>query len=104
MYGGDEKFARIHKRVVKRGIISNRESEVCDVLRKLKADIDTQIILNSAILQNDSYFEGVVRNQVSIGLNELKVKAELRDKKDISTLISRQYLNQYHTGLEARPF
>ncbi len=104
MYGGDEKFARIHKRVVKRGIISNRESEVCDVLRRLKSDIDTQIMLNSAILQNDSYFEGVVRNQVSVGLNELKVKAELKDKKDISTLISRQYLNQYHTGLEARPF
>lgn len=104
MYGGDEKFARIHKRVVKRGIISNRESEVCDVLRGLKSDIDTQIILNSEILQNDPYFEGVVRNQVTIGLNKLKVMAEPKDKKGISTLISRQYLNQYHTGLEARPF
>ena len=104
MYNGDEKFARIHKRVVKRGIISKRESEVCDVLKRLKSDIDGQIILNSAILQNDPYFEGTVKRLVGTGLNELRVKAELKDKRDISELISRQYLNQYHTGLEARPF
>lgn len=104
MYNGDEKFARIHKRVVKRGIISQKETEVCDVLKRLKSDVDGQIMLNSAILQNDPYFEGTVKRLVGAGLNELKVKAELKDKKDISELISRQYLNQYHTGLEARPF
>ncbi|MFI3297558.1 MAG: type I restriction endonuclease [bacterium] len=97
MYQGDEKFARVHKRVVERGIISKRESEVCDILNRLKSDIDGQIMLNSAILQNDFYFEGVVKRLVGVGFNELKIKAELKDKKDISELISRQYLNQYHT-------
>ena len=104
MYGGDEKFARIHKRVVQRGVISKKETEVCEVLNKLKNNIDTQILLNAAILDNDPYFEGAVKRLVGGGLNELKIKAEIKDKQFISELIARQYLNQYHTGEAPRPY
>lgn len=96
MYGGDEKFARVHKRTVERGIISKRETEVCRVLSSLKESIDEQVLLNHAILQNDPYFEAGVRRLVGNGLQTLKVKAELLDKRFIANLIAQQYLNQYH--------
>lgn len=96
MYDGDEKFARVHKRTVEKGLISKRETEVCRVLSKLKLSIDEQVLLNSAILQNDPYFESAVKRLVGKGLQELKVKAELSDKYFIADLIARQYLNQYY--------
>lgn len=102
MYNGDEKFARIHKRTVERGLISQRETEVCEVLNKLKSSVDHTVLLNSAILQNDPYFEGQVKVLVGSGLNELRVKAAVKDKLYISELIAQQYLNQYHTGVPAR--
>lgn len=102
MYNGDEKFARIHKRAVERGLITQHETEVCEVLNKLKDSVDHTVLLNSAILQNDPYFEGQVKVLVGSGLNELKVKAEVKDKLYISELIAQQYLNQYHTGISAR--
>lgn len=103
LYDGDEKFVRIHKRTVERGVISQRETEVCAVLSTLKATIDQQVLLNQAILQNDPYFEGAVKRLVGKGLMELKVKAELADKLFISEQIARQYLNQFNTGRET-PF
>lgn len=99
MYEGDEKFVRVHKRSVERGLISKKETEVCGVLSKLKLSIDEQILLNSAILQNDPYFEGTVKRLVGKGLQELHIMAELRDKYFIADLIAQQYLNQYHTAI-----
>lgn len=98
-YEGDEKFVRVHKRYVERRLISENETEVCSVLSKLKLSIDKQILLNSGILQNESYFDRTVKGLVGKGLQELHIKAELDDKYFIADLIAQQYLNQYHTAI-----
>lgn len=96
MYENDEKFVRAHKRIVERGLISERESEVCEALMSIKNIIDAKVFLNSGILRNDPYFEQTVTSLISQGLNNLNIKAEINDKKYITSQVSGQYLNQYH--------
>ncbi|MGL5013715.1 MAG: type I restriction endonuclease [Bacteroidales bacterium] len=98
MYNGDEKFVRVHKRTVERGFISKREAEVCGVLLNLKSTIDDQVLLNSAILKNDPYFESTVKRLVGNGLHQLKINALLQDKGFIADIIATQYLNQYNSS------
>ncbi len=101
MYENDEKFARIHKRVVERGLISKRETEICEVLMSIKKEIDSKILLNNHLLDNDPYFHRTVSTLVSTGLNQLNINAELDDKRYISTQISDQYLKQFHSPVGA---
>lgn len=96
MYNSDEKFVRTHKRVIERGLISKRETEVCEALMSIKQIIDEKVLLNSGILRNDPFFEQTVTSLISSGLNKLNIKAEISDKKFITTQISGQYLSQYH--------
>jgi type I restriction enzyme R subunit len=103
MYNNDEKFARAHKRVVQRGLISKRESEVCDTLNSIKQNVDEKVLLNSGVLRNDPYFEQTVRQLISIGLLNLNIKATIDEKIFITAQISDEYLSQYHaqqTGFE----
>lgn len=96
MYNNDEKFARAHKRVVQRGLISKRETEVCKNLNYIKQKIDEKVLLNSGILRTDPYFEQTVLQLISIGLMNLDIKASLEDKQFITAQIANEYLQQYH--------
>jgi len=96
MYHNDEKFARSHKRVVQRGLISKRESEVCDTLNSIKQKVDEKVLLNSGVLRNDPYFEQTVRQLISFGLLNLNIAATIEEKQFITAQISNEYLMQYH--------
>lgn len=97
MYSNDEKFARIHKRVVQHELISKRESEVCDNLNTIKQRIDDKVLLNSGVLRNDPFFEQTVRQLISLSLSNLDIKATLEEKEFITAQISKEYLLQYHS-------
>ena len=96
MYNSDEKLARVHKRIVQRGIISKRESEVCDTLNSIKLVIDEKVLLNSGVLRNDPYFEQTVRQLISLALSNLNINANLDEKQFITAQIANEYLLQYH--------
>jgi len=96
MYSNDEKFARAHKRVVQRALISKRESEVCDNLNSIKQKVDEKVLLNSGVLRNDPYFEQTVRQLISLSLSYMNIKATLDEKQFITAQISDEYLLQYH--------
>lgn len=96
MYNNDEKFARAHKRVVQRGLISKRESEVCENLNSIKQKVDEKVLLNSGVLRNDPYFEQTVLQLISLSLSNLNIKATVEEKQFITVQISNEYLLQYH--------
>lgn len=96
MYNSDEKFARAHKRIVERGLISKRESEVCDTLNSIKHTVDEKVLLNSGVLKNDPYFEQTVKQLISVGLLNLNIRATVDEKQFITTKIAGEYLLQYH--------
>ncbi len=96
VYNNDEKLARVHKRVVLRGLISKRETEICDTLNSIKSVIDDKVLLNSGVLRNDPYFEQTVRQLISLSLSTLNITATLDEKQFITAQISNEYLQQYH--------
>lgn len=109
-YKDDEKFARIHKRIVEanataertppkgKPIISENERIICENLVAVKKMVDDQIYLNVQILHNKPVFDQDILRAVSDRLMDMDIDATLDDRKFIRNQISNEYLNTYING------
>lgn len=105
-YGGDAKFARVHKRIREenvqrkaRGqavIIGEFDESIMEVLKAIKADVDRKVFDRNDILKKDAYFEQTVMSQIKLGMDTLGIKGTREDRKFIQTRVSSQYLSQYN--------
>ncbi len=105
-YNGDEKFARVHKRireenaerqkVGKAPIVSLYDESIMGLLLAIKDDIDQKVYDRNDILKKDAYFEKTVMTQIKEGMDRLNLASAREDRLFIQSRITRQYLNQYH--------
>ena len=105
-YNGDVKFARTHKRIKeeneerakkgKKPVISEYDTDIMDVLKAIKLQIDQQVYDRNDILKKDAYFEQTVMREITVGLDKLGVANERDDRVFIQSRIASQYLSQYH--------
>lgn len=102
-YQKDERFVRIHKRIRKanttrpdRPIISAEEYEIAENLSKMKQDIDHRLFLNIHMLDNEDSFKQDVLAIIGQELRNMKIRADLKDRKYINNLITAEYLQQYN--------
>lgn len=94
-YENDTKYARTHKRVLDRGGIFKRESEIHDTLLDIKHKTDERVLLNTRLLDNESYFSQQL-NQLMIGsFDRIKVALEPESVWFINGLLVREYVNEY---------
>lgn len=106
-YKGDEKFARVHKRI--REVNRQRESkgekpmfsflddELVAILNIIKDEIDSKVYDRNDILKKDAYFSRTVLALINGCLyNFPQIKPEMDDYKFIQQRISQQYINQYN--------
>lgn len=95
-YDTDAKYCRIHKRVVERGGITKRESELFEALQGIKIKADDKVLQNSKLLNNESYFDSLM---MQLTLNQFVTinKINLDDKSSdfINNLVVREYMNEY---------
>lgn len=103
-YARDERFVRIHKRISEanasrpeRPIISAEEYEIAENLSRMKQDIDHRLFLNIHILDNEESFKQDVLAIIGQELRDMKIRADLTDRKYINNLITTEYLQQYST-------
>lgn len=105
-YRGDVKFARIHKRIVEENrsrkntpdpcIISDSDTDIFDVLMKIKSGVDEKVYDRNSILKQDAYFEQTVMEQITNELDELNLKNTTRsDRQFLQRRIVSQYMDQY---------
>ena len=104
-YKEDEKFVRIHKRILEENakrsippekpVISLRETEIMDNLNRVKDMIDETIYYNVHVLGNPPAFNQKVLQEVSLKLLEMKITASLADRKFIQQQIAEEYLADY---------
>jgi len=96
-YNQDEKYARIHKRLMKENKISVKETQVHDALMGTKAQVDAIFLNNLNLLQNDGYFNDEV---MSIVINQFidtkKINLDYDTTETINHLIVKEYLQQYN--------
>ena len=98
-YHGDAKYTRIHKRLQERGGISESERKIFEALAGVKQDADEQVLNNSQILDNESYFE---RQMMPLVIRRFKGEQNIQLNADasryINHLVVAEYLNEFSTG------
>ncbi len=96
-YDQDAKYARIHKRLMEKDPLTDRESKLFEALKSLKKEIDEQIRQNAHILENESFVEKMILRLV---ISELKNKHELpldaSRSQAINQIIVKEYMNEFH--------
>jgi type I restriction enzyme R subunit len=94
-YENDAKYARMHKRIMEKGNISKRESEVQEVLMDIKQKTDEKVLLNTNLLSNDGFFSGMVMQLLVGSFDKIKVPLEPDSAKFINNLLVREYINEF---------
>lgn len=95
-YENDAKYCRIHKRIVERGGISQRESELFEALQGIKNDADDKVLQNNKLLNNESYFETMmIRLVIDQFVNKNKIKLDPDASKYINHLVVKEYTNEF---------
>lgn len=105
-YLGDTKYTRIHKRLQERQAnsndISESERKIYAALTGIKQDADEQVLNNSQILDNESYFE---LKMMPLVINRFKGEQGIQLNADTSRFINHlvvaEYLKEFNTGSQA---
>lgn len=95
-YEHDRKFAVVHKRILERGDISRRESQVNALLMDVKREADKQVSGNSKLLANEAYFGQMLMKLVTTALDKQKLEWDPAGADFINTCVLRQYMNEFH--------
>lgn len=95
-YQGDAKYTRIHKRLLERGAVSENERRICDALSGVKQQADEQVLQNTQLLANESYFERMMMPLV-IGEFQTRQKIKLNPgaSRIINQLVVAEYMNEF---------
>ncbi len=94
-YESDAKYARVHKRILEKGTITKRESEICDTLNNIKIQADDKVLLNSNILNNESYFEKLMLQMVIGNFQNANIALEPESAKYINGCVVKEYMNEF---------
>jgi type I restriction enzyme R subunit len=94
-YRNDRKYARLHKRIWEKQGITKRESELYNALIGIKAGVDEKVLLNEALLNNESYFAGMVMPNVIQSFDKMKVQLAPDSAHYINGLLVREYMAEY---------
>lgn len=98
-YENDEKYARLHKRLMEKNPLTDSEAKLFEVLQDLKHEIDDQILQNSNMLENEDFVKKMMGRII---INQCKNKHDLpidaETTKSINGMIVEEYLNEYNYG------
>lgn len=98
-YRGDTKYTRIHKRLLERGTITESERRIFEALFGVKQQADEQVLQNTQLLSNESYFE---RMMMPLVIDEFQTRQKIKLNPDASRTINRlvvtEYMNEFASG------
>lgn len=101
-YHGDPKYTRIHKRLLENGTLSETERRIFEALFGVKQRADDQVLQNTQLLANESYFERMMLPLViSEFQNSQKIKLNPDASRTINRLIVSEYINEFTSGRRA---
>ncbi len=96
-YANDAKYARIHKRLMEKDPLTDKESKLLEVLQSIKLEVDNQIMQNANILSNESFAEKMMaRIVVNQFRNKFDIPVNAEQSKRIYAMITKEYLNEFN--------
>jgi type I restriction enzyme R subunit len=98
-YQGDAKYTRIHKRLLERGNLTETERRIFAALSGVKLQADDTVLQNTQLLDNESYFEGMMMPLVIDQFrNRNKIKLNPDASRFINRLVVTEYMNEFASG------
>ncbi len=98
-YDNDEKYARLHKRLMEKDPLTDSESKLFEALSGLKKEVDGQLLKNANLMENESF---VQRMTMRLVIDQFQNKNQIPLDPDkthrINTMVVKEYLNEYRHG------
>lgn len=98
-YRGDAKYTRIHKRLQESGNVTQTERRLFEALVGVKAQADEQVLQNTQLLANETYFERMMQ---PIVIGEFYTRQHIKLTPDatrtINQLVVAEYMNEFSAG------
>ena len=94
-YEYDAKYARLHKRILENGKISNKVSEIGETLLDIKKHTDEKVLINTKLLDNESFFNSLVLQMVIKSFNKTKITLQPESARYINNCLVKEYMNEY---------
>lgn len=94
-YNNDEKYVRLHKRILEKNVVSAKESEIFNILMTIKKQADEKVLSNKNMLDNDGYFERLMTQTVVSNFDNARIKLDPASALYINRQVSKEYLNEY---------
>jgi type I restriction enzyme, R subunit len=95
-YDNDEKYARLHKRLMEKDPLTDSESKLFEALQGVKTAVDQQIEQNAKMLDNENFVEKMMMRTV---IDQFKTKSKLpltpATTRRINQLLVKEYMNEY---------
>lgn len=96
-YKNDEKYARIHKRLMEKGELTVKESKLLEALMEVKKDIDAKLENQEDLITNEAFFErNVLQSVVQHFKNNGRIDLTYPSAESIKSLVAREYFMQYN--------
>ncbi|MGB4971755.1 MAG: type I restriction endonuclease [Cyclobacteriaceae bacterium] len=96
-YDNDEKYARLHKRLMEKDPLTDSESKLFDALQGLKKVVDLQILQNSDMMKNEVYVEKLIGRLL---IEEFKTKHQIpldtAATNRVKVMIAKEYMNEFY--------
>lgn len=96
-YDNDEKYARLHKRLMEKDPLTDSESKLFEALKGLKTEVDNQIQQNAKMLENENFIKQMIPPMI---FNEFEDKQgidlEIESVEMINQLLVKEYMNEYN--------
>ncbi len=96
-YANDEKYARLHKRLLEKGEPTDNERKLFEALKDFKLEADARISQNARMLTNEAFAKA---EMTCLIIEQFKNKHELpvtgANANFINNLVMKEYLNEFH--------
>lgn len=93
-YENDVKYARLHKRILENGMTKN-EGAIYSSLMTIKREADDKVLINTNLLNNESYFSNMMAPLVINGLEKMKVPLDPESTRYINGYVVKEYVNEF---------
>lgn len=98
-YQGDAKYTRIHKRLLEHGALKQTERSLFEALNNLKQQADEQVLQNTQLLNNESYFERMMQPIViKAFVTRQPIQLTPDVSRNINHLLVAEYMNEFFAG------
>ena len=95
-YNNDEKYARLHKRLMEKDPLTEKESKLFELLGGLKKEVDLKIEQNTQILENESYVNQMITRIIIEEFNtKNNISLTVDSAKNINNLLVKEYMKEY---------